>query len=513
VADPHASPIAPQASLLVVDDDRSNLLALEAVLEPLGQRVVTARSGEAALRHLLDGEFAVVLLDVSMPGLSGFQTAALMRQRERTRRVPIIFLTGVSTGAEHIIEGYAQGAVDYMVKPYNVDILRSKVSVFVDLYLAREELRRLSVNQARRSEAEAERRRLQKMLYEAPVAIAELDGPEHRIVFANPRIEHLVNRRELVGKTVLEAMPSLAGSPLMELLDHVLRSGEAVAVSELGLPIDREGRGVAETAFFSFNLEPRRDDEGRVTGLIGAAVDVTEQVTARRRSEEAVRVRDEFIAIATHELRTPLTTLRLQTDSLAHLLRAGRLDEERARGKLELVRRQIDRLDALVGDLVDVTRLTAGRLELSAEPFDLGELAREVGQRFADELARAGCELVLECERELVGSWDRFRIDQVITNLVTNAMKYGRGKPIEIAVRRRDGKAELSVRDQGVGIAQADQGRIFEQFERASSGRLVGGLGLGLWIAHRIVSASGGSIAVESALGAGARFTVTLPLA
>jgi signal transduction histidine kinase len=502
----------PRASILVVDDNQSSLTAIAALLEPLGQTLVPARSGEEALRRLLEQDFAVILLDVSMPGLDGFQTAKLIRQRERTRHIPIIFLTGVVTEPANMLKGYAEGAVDYLVKPCNLDILRSKVAVFVELHQAREELSRLSLAEARRADAEREGRRLHNLLFQAPVAIAELRGPEHRIVFVNPHFERMVHRRDLLGQTVAAAFPAMAQTPLITILDRVYQTGEAVAVSELETPFARHCTGEIEPAFFSFNVEALLDENGAVTGMMGAAIEVTETVLARRRIEDALRARDDFISVASHELRTPMTTLRLQTDSLMAGIKAGKMSGERALPKLTLARRQLDRLDALVADLVDVTRLSSGRLELNREPVDLGELCEEVAQRFGEELAKACCPLTIDVSRHLVGQWDRFRLDQVLTNLLTNAMKYGAGRPIHLKLRRNGDVAELSVRDEGVGIAPAEQARIFERFERAASTKHQNGLGLGLWIARKIVTASNGTLTVDSEPNKGAQFTMRLAL-
>ncbi|HEX6838320.1 MAG TPA: ATP-binding protein [Polyangia bacterium] len=497
------------ASILVVDDDAANCLAVGAALAPLGERVVTAQSGAAALQQLLADEFAVVLLDVSMPAMDGFETAALIRGREKTRGLPIIFLTGIVTEPAEMLRGYAQGAVDYLIKPYDVEVLRAKVRVFIELHHAREELRRLSVEEARAAQAESERARLFALLRDAPVAIGELRGREHRFAFVNPRIERMLNRTELTGKTVVEALPFVAGTPLIDILDGVFERGQGFAISEFATPFDRHGDGKLEEAFFSFNIEPLRDPvSGAVTGMMGVAVEVTDQVLARRRVEEAVRARDEFLSIASHELRTPLSTLRLQTASLLRAAGDGFAGIDPA-AKLTMMHQQLDRLERLITDLVEVTRISSGRLELKHEPLDLGDLVHEIAGRFADEIAAAGCTARLRLEPGVAGKWDYFRIDQV----VTNAMKYGKGAPIELAVRLSDdGRAELAVRDGGVGIAPEEQARIFDRFERASSGRSFGGLGLGLWIVSKIVAAHGGTIAVKSALGQGATFTVRLPL-
>ncbi len=505
--------MASAANILVVDDDAANCLALSAALAPLGERVVTAQSGTAALQHLLDEEFAVVLLDVSMPEMDGFEIAALIRGRDKTRRLPIIFLTGISTEPAAMLRGYAQGAVDYLIKPFDVDVLRAKVRVFVELHHAREEVRRLSAAEARTAVAEAERARLHRLLYDAPVAIGELRGREHRFVFVNPRFERLLNRQRLVGQTVIEALPFVADTPLVGILDRVYDGGEGFSIAEFATPFDRHGDGKLEEAFFSFNIEPLRDPTtGAVSGMMGVAIEVTEQVLARRRTEESLRARDEFLSLVSHELRTPLSTLRLQTASLLRAAARDGFGGVDPAPKLTMMQDQLDRLERLITDLVEVTRISSGRLELKREPLDLGDLVHDVAARFADELGAAGCATTLRIEPGVGGRWDYFRIDQVVTNLVPNAMKYGKGAPVELAVRRAaDGAAELMVRDGGVGIAPDEQARIFDRFERASSGKSFGGLGLGRWIAHKIVTAHGGTIAVESKLGDGATFTVRLP--
>jgi signal transduction histidine kinase len=179
--------------------------------------------------------------------------------------------------------------------------------------------------------------------------------------------------------------------------------------------------------------------------------------------------------------------------------------------KLGKIEGQADRLHHLINALLDVSRIASGRLELELEEVDLSQLAAEVVARFQDEAVRAGCTLGASVPAPVVGQWDRNRLEQVLTNMVTNAIKYGPGKPIEVVVEVSDARARLAVRDQGVGIAPDDQQRIFDRFERASSTRSFGGIGLGLWIVREIVRAHEGEVRVESALGAGATFIVDLP--
>jgi PAS domain S-box-containing protein len=230
------------------------------------------------------------------------------------------------------------------------------------------------------------------------------------------------------------------------------------------------------------------------------------------RVQEAVRARDEFLSIASHELRTPLTSMHLQMQSLLRTVHQAREapSRERLESKLEVVDRQERRLAKLVDRLLDISRLTAGRLELELEEVDLAALVRDVAARFEEDFRRAGSPLHVQAEGPVIGLWDRMRLEEVVTNLLSNALKYGGGKPVEVSLEARSDRLLLRVRDQGVGIALEDQERVFERFQRVSDYRQ-GGLGLGLWIVRRILEAMGGCIHLESRPGAGATFTVELP--
>ena len=260
---------------------------------------------------------------------------------------------------------------------------------------------------------------------------------------------------------------------------------------------------------------PRYTPDGSFAGYIGSCVDITDRKHMEGELRKAVRDRDDFLSIASHELRTPLTTLSLEIQSLRRGLdhraqvapKGGRL--ERSAGVAE---NQVNRLITLVEELLDVSRLASGRLRVEPTEFDLSDLVREVASRLKPSLDAAGCALSVEARARAVGSWDRLRVEQVVANLVSNALKYGPGGPVEMSVTRETECACLRVRDHGIGIAPEDQRRIFQQFERAVPLSHYSGFGLGLWIAREIVAAHGGSIDVDSELGRGATFTVRLPL-
>lgn len=240
-----------------------------------------------------------------------------------------------------------------------------------------------------------------------------------------------------------------------------------------------------------------------------------ENATLYASVQRAVQTRDEFMSIASHELKTPLTSLKLQAQIRDRDVKRGNFRRFAPENLPKLIaedEKQVNRLIRLVEDMLDVSRINTGKITFSAENFDLSELVRDTISRYSSQFEMAGVDLKLQAEHPIVGNWDRFRIEQVLVNLLTNAIKYGNGKPVEVSVSDISGHAVLKVRDQGLGISQKDQARIFEQFERAVAGNNISGLGLGLFISRKIVEAHQGSIEVESAEGEGSAFIVKLPV-
>lgn len=232
-------------------------------------------------------------------------------------------------------------------------------------------------------------------------------------------------------------------------------------------------------------------------------------------AQEAIRSREEFLSIASHELRTPLTSQQLQLQGVIRTARRGEIESmapERILDVLETVKRQGDRLSHLINNLLDLSRITAGKLKITLEDGDLAEIARTVIERSRGDIERSQSTVSLEAPAPVKGRWDKLRLDQVVTNLLVNALKYGQGKPVGVAVSADERRAVLCVRDQGIGIRKDDVKRLFRPFERAVPLNNYGGLGLGLYIVRQVVEAHGGSIAVESEPGRGSVFTVELPL-
>lgn len=306
-----------------------------------------------------------------------------------------------------------------------------------------------------------------------------------------------------------------------EILDHLHRAlaGEEMAVIApmRTLPL------VWETRY-----TPIRDASGKVTGVIGVGTNITrrqraeeerdrlfaEEKRARAEAEEALQAREEFLSVASHELNSPLTSLKLRLQEVARSLQPGAetpLPPDWLHRLVEVSERQLRRLTRLVADLLDVSRITTGQLTLEREELDLAELARETAARTIEEARPERAVIEVRAPAPVRGRWDRVRVEQVLTNLLSNALKYGRGAPVQVTVDEAAGRARLTVEDRGIGIAPEVLGRLFQRFGRGVSARRYGGLGLGLYIVRQILDAHGGTIEVKSSVGTGTVFTVELP--
>ncbi len=253
----------------------------------------------------------------------------------------------------------------------------------------------------------------------------------------------------------------------------------------------------------------RRDAEARARERAELVAQLEE---SNRKLKDAVQARDDFLTVASHELKTPLHVLGLQVSTSAFLMESGTVPLEKIKARLHKAQGEVGRLNRLITNLLDISRITANRLFLEPQDHDLVAVAREVLERDREEVVRAGCSVSLVAPDALPGHWDRLRLDQVLTNLLSNALKYGDKKPVAITISRVEERARIVVADEGLGIDQVDLGRIFERFERAVSPRSHSGFGLGLWIVRQILDAMGGTIRAESQKGRGSTFTVEFPL-
>jgi PAS domain S-box-containing protein len=505
------------ASILLVDDAPSNLLYLRQVLAGPAYRLVTASSGAEALRHIEEREFAVVLLDVAMPEMDGFEVATRMRQQAREQNTPIIFVTASMEAPKWVLRAYGLGAVDFMLKPLDRHVVRGKVAVFAQLFRQRKHIERqaelLQESERRDRELELTRIKLEheqqyRNLAEALPNVIWTASPEGALTYLSSRWreETGLDQAECLGDAWLAAVHEDDAGPFSVQWRRALEDKAPLhAQCRLRTP-DGAYR------WFLCQALPQTGGDGALVRWIGSFTDVHDQRQAHDQSRAALRVRDEFLAIASHELRTPLTSLRLQVDALNSTFSHGPAAVDLCGRRVAAVGRDVRRLSALIDNLLDVSRISVGQLILDRRYCDLGEASREVTERFVECAAQqAGSTLRFQGTGPLFAAVDRLRFEQVLTNLISNAIKYGSGQPIDVAVAQEGGWVRLSVRDRGIGIEPEHRERIFGRFERAAPVQNYGGLGLGLYVAQQIMVAHGGTLEVTSAPGSGAVFTACFP--
>jgi PAS domain S-box-containing protein len=503
---------SPMTSILLVDDYPANLAALEAILEPLGCRLIKASSGKQAIELLAREEVAVVLMDVRMPGLDGFKTAELMRSRWRAKSTPVIFLTAADTDTAAILDGYARGAADFLVRPYEPEILRSKVAVFVDLYLKERTIREQAAALRYQERADLERKsdlRFRKMMDAMPLCVLVTDGAG-RPVYWN---------QSAFGYTGI-AQEAMASRDSFIALVHpgdretLVRQWDESIGSQAHFEVKFRIRGL--DGGFKWHLGrgiPQRDEAEGVTGWILTATDIETENQALLEAEAANRIKDEFLATVSHELRNPLNAIM----GWVHLLHSGSLDSVGSKRALETIERNVHLQVSLIDEILDLSRIARGKVHLTLRTVNLVPLlasALDVIRPAADAK-----EIAVEwkkSEARVFINGDSERLNQVISNLLSNALKFTPdGGRISVSLERHGHEATISVSDTGKGIEPEFLPFVFDMFRQADSSitREHHGLGLGLAVARKLVELHGGRINAESAgAGKGARFSVTLPL-
>ena len=546
-----ANRISEPVDILIVDDRPENLLALEAILEPLGQHIVRASSGEDALRCLLERDFAVILLDVQMPNMNGFETARLIKSRERTRFIPIIFLTAISKDAEYVFRGYSVGAVDYMFKPFQAEILRSKVQVFVELYLQQ---RRLTEQEQRLREVERQDLELRHMreLLQSEARFSEivrsamdaivLFDADGKISLLNATAEQMFGTAasDALGTSITAFFPEETADNLLSTICSAAdrgRSSEAGGNAEAPHSFVAR-RANAETFPIEASVSCLETAVGRTYTLI--ARDISERMRAQealeaqaasladsarelkelnhelnRRQlelERAMTARSRFYASMSHELRTPINAVLGYSTLLLERI-YGPLNEKQAEG-IERTQKAARHLLELVNDVLDLSKIEAGKIELRLQPVEFPSLIDDLFVTVRPLADEHGSALTLDhrAEDAVRVISDPRRLRQILLNLLSNAIKFGRGKPIQVVTEPTDdGGVTIHVIDQGEGISESDQERIFQEFVQLGKTQLQDGTGLGLPISRRLAELLHGSLTVESTIGHGSTFRLQLP--
>jgi PAS domain S-box-containing protein len=548
-----------RVNILIADDRPENLLAVEAILEPLGQHLVRAHSGQEALRHLLEREFACILLDVQMPGMNGFETAQVIKSRERTKYIPIIFLTAISKEQEYVFRGYAVGAVDYLFKPFNPDILRSKVAVFVDLYLKQKQLERQEA-QLRESQRQELELRHMRELWDSEARYADVvrSAMDAIVIFDqqgtvttfNAAAERMfgVSARDVVASAVGRLFPQPLDAEALDRLREIADrdrgpqdpGSHSVTAASLGplRPLTLTGlRATGDQFPVEASVSGLDQGSGRTYTLI--VRDISERVAAeealreqaeslersaaeltalndelnRRQGEleRAMTARSRFYASMSHELRTPINAILGYSTLLLESI-YGSLNEKQAEG-IQRTHKAAKHLLELVNDVLDLSKIEAGKVDLRPQPVTFPSLIEDLFVTVRPLADQHGSPLALEHDGEPIRIVsDPRRVRQILLNLLSNAIKFGAGKPVTIAVRRaEDGGAVIDVVDQGIGIASADTDRIFQEFVQLGKTQLQDGTGLGLPISRRLAEMLRGTLAVMSDVDRGSTFRLTLP--
>jgi signal transduction histidine kinase len=425
--------VSEKVNVLLVDDQPARLLTYESILSELGQNLVTARSGLEALEKLMKEEFAVVLLDVSMPDMDGFEAATLIHQHPRFERTPIIFVTGVHISELDRLKGYKVGAVDYVSIPVVPEILRGKVAVLVELYQKRRELQELNRNLA------------------------------------------LANERLAEANTTLQAEKTRE----LEMLNRTLqRANQELEAANLSLQTEVAERARAELAL-----------------------------------KEADRHKDEFLAMLAHELRNPLAPIH----NAVQFMHRTPIADPRLAWSRDVIGRQLAQLTRLVDDLLDVSRITRGKINLSKEVIELNSLVARTVETVQPLYDERGHKLTVDIpDGVLAVLGDPTRLIQALGNVLGNAAKYTeRGGRISLVAAQTGAEVEIRIRDNGIGIPSHLMPKIFNLFTQLDGtlGRSQSGLGIGLALVQRLVEMHGGSVTAHSdGPGRGSEFVIRLPL-
>jgi PAS domain S-box-containing protein len=350
--------------------------------------------------------------------------------------------------------------------------------------------------------------RFRSIFENAPVGVADV-GLDGRWLRLNPRYREILgySEEELRGTTA-DALTHPDDVAADRERSRRLRAGE---IDSYGLE-KRYVRKDGTIAWVNLTASLVRDGAGRPSYYVAAAEDVGARKAVEQDLRDAVEARDEFMRIASHELRTPLTSLRLQVESLRAVLARGDAEPDRLTVKADAALRQVSRLGGLVDGLLDVSQLDPDRLSIAPQEGDLAETVREVVAGLAGDAARRQVEVRVSAERAVPAWFDRARVQQAVAHLLSNALKFGQGLPVDVTVDADPDTARVAVRDRGIGVDACERERIFGRFERAVSSRHYGGFGIGLFMARRIAEGHGGSVRVEGAPGGGSTFVLSLPL-
>ncbi|MGQ0828095.1 MAG: ATP-binding protein [Bacteroidota bacterium] len=510
-----------KVNILIVDDKEHNLLALESLLSDLGQNIIKATSGKEALKQVLQHDLAMILMDVMMPDMDGFETAELIRQREKSQYIPIIFVTAIARDQQYAFKGYASGAVDYIYKPIISEILIAKVKVFVELHQANMKLKEQQLE-------------LQKANIKLGNQIRERNKIENleRLALVASKSFNAISITDKEGKTewVNDGLSMLTGYTLAELIGtkgEVVREESKLyteyieLVNQKKMPVSYEEKKHSKhgKAYWALTtLTPVLDDKGEIDKIITIESDITIQkqtedklIDANKKAKEAVRAKQLFLSNMSHEIRTPMNAVI----GFTNVLLKTELNPKQ-KEYLSAIKTSGDTLIVLINDILDLAKVDAGKMTYEKIPFKPAVVITEILGLFETKVQEKNLKLINDYDPAIPETFlgDPVRLKQILTNLLSNAIKFTNEGKITVSVKllssdQENTRLEIAVIDTGIGIPEEKLNTICGVFQQATleTARQYGGTGLGLSISKKLIKDQGGKFYVKSKLNEGSTFS------
>lgn len=502
--------------ILIVDDNPDGLALLEHILKSDNYQIDMAPDGLAAVELVKKTEYAVIILDIQMPGRNGIKTAKEIKSNSSVGTNPIILITTSFQDEAWKRLGYEAGAVDFLPTPMDPNMLRTKVSVFAELYKSRKKLEKQS--ELIRHYEQEERNLILENSLDAVINMNEAG----LITYWNKQAEIIFGwkKNEIIGKKLSETIiPQSYRQAHEEGLKTFLTTGigpilnqrieiNAVRKNKTEFPVELTVTPIKKDGHYIFSaflrdIELRKKEQLRIK-------------TSEENLQKAVKARDEFITLCSHELKTPLTSLQINYQHARKMYKENNpkvFSPEAVIKRIDLTNLQISRMKKLIDNMLDVSSISSGKMEFKKKPVDLHNLIVEILDSFHEDFSSRGIKVIFSTDySHPMIKGDPSRLEQAIGNILNNAIKYGKGKPVEIYLNSLHSEAFLSITDHGIGIEEGNIERIFGRYERAISPSEISGLGLGLYISRQIIETHNGNLSVKSAKEEGSTFIIKLPM-
>lgn len=485
--------------ILLVDDKPENIFSLKKLLESKGFSVDSALSGEEALKKILSTDYALIILDVQMPSMDGFEVAETLSGFNRTKDIPIIFLSAVNTNNQFISKGYESGGMDYVVKPFDPELLLLKVNTFIRLYEQTKELQetqlalRAEIDIRKKVQSELKERvdELQNTLEALPL-IAFTGTDKGEIDFVNQNWYKYSHKKDTFPETYAKNFD------IQTAWNNAIKTG-----SKLELEVQIKKTTSEKYKYHLLRIVPI-SEKGKALKWIGTFTDIEDQ-------KQIEKKKDEFLSITSHELKTPLTSIKAYIQLLSRSLKNH--ESEQIKGYIDKAQLQVGKLNELISDLLDISKIENGELKLNVVEFDIKALIESAVETIRQTHDTFHLE-VLGNEQPCIVKGDESRIEQVLINYLTNALKYSpENKTVTITRELDNNRLTIKVKDAGIGIPLAKQVDIFSKFYRVEESSLkFQGLGIGLYICAEIIKKHHGSVGVSSSPNQGSEFYFSIPI-